>query len=41
MLHDRYVLNMLYHPRIQPGMRRNDVDRVLRMVLGDVRGWVR
>ncbi len=41
MLHDRYVLNMLYHPRIQPGMRRDDVERVLRMVLGDVRGWVR
>jgi hypothetical protein len=41
MLHDRYVLNMLYHPRIQPGMRRDDVDRVLRMVLADVRSWVR
>lgn len=41
MLHDRYVLNMLYHPRIRPGMRRDDVDQVLRAVLADVRGWVR
>jgi hypothetical protein len=41
MLHDRYVLNMLYHPRIQAGMTREQVDRVLRFVLADVRGYVR
>ena len=41
MLHDRYVLNMLYHPRIVPGMRRADVDRVLPAVLAEVRGYVR
>lgn len=41
MLHDRYVLNMLYHPRIMPGMRRADVDRVLPAVLSDVRSYVR
>ncbi|WP_375571239.1 DUF2927 domain-containing protein [Ahrensia marina] len=41
MLHDRYVLNMLYHPRIQPGMSRDDVNQVLRSVLADVHSWLR
>jgi hypothetical protein len=41
MLHDRYVLNMLYHPRVQPGLRREEVDQVMHAVLADVRGWVR
>lgn len=41
MLHDRYVLNMLYHPRIQPGMQRDQVDQVLSGVLADVRAWLR
>ena len=41
MLHDRYILNMLYHPRIVPGMTRGDVDRVINAVLEDVRQVVR
>lgn len=41
MLHDRYVLNMLYHPRIRPGMSRDDVNQVLRSVLADVHSWLR
>ncbi|MFK7793139.1 MAG: DUF2927 domain-containing protein [Devosiaceae bacterium] len=41
MLHDRFVLNMLYHPRVQPGMSRDQVNSVLRTVLADVRGHVR
>ncbi len=40
-LHDRYILNMLYHPAVQPGMRREDVDQVIGRVLADVRTWVR
>ncbi|MEQ8656506.1 MAG: DUF2927 domain-containing protein [Hyphomicrobiales bacterium] len=41
MLHDRYVLNMLYHPRILPGMSRDDVNLVLPSVLADVHSWLR
>lgn len=41
MLHDRFILNMLYDPRIQPGMDRPQVDAVLRFVLADARGHVR
>ena len=38
MAHDRYLLNMLYHPSIRPGMNRNDVRGLLPPVLRDVRG---
>ncbi|MBV6657544.1 MAG: DUF2927 domain-containing protein [Devosiaceae bacterium] len=41
MLHDRYVLNLLYHPQVQPGMQIADVQRVLPRVIADVRGYVR
>ncbi|MFN3172452.1 MAG: DUF2927 domain-containing protein [Hyphomicrobiales bacterium] len=41
MLHDRYVLNMLYHPRVLPGMSRDEVSQVLRSVLADVHSWLR
>lgn len=37
MLHDRFVLNMLYHRMITPGMRVDDVQQVLPRVLRDVR----
>ena len=41
MLHDRFILNMLYHPAVEPGMSQSEVDAVLGRVLADVRGWVR
>lgn len=41
MLHDRYVLNMLYHPQLVPGMDRQDVDALLPRILSDVRAYVR
>lgn len=40
MLHDRYVLNMLYHPLILPGMSREEVAQVMDSVLSDVRSSV-
>ena len=36
--HDRYILNMLYDPRIRPGMSRSRVEAVLPAVIRDVRG---
>lgn len=41
MLHDRYVLNMLYHPQLMPGMDRQDADALMARILADVRGYVR
>ena len=38
--HDRYILNMLYHPRIQPGMNPAQVAAVLPSVIRDVRRYV-
>jgi hypothetical protein len=34
---DRYLLNMLYHPAIEPGMTKMQVQRVLPEVLAEVR----
>ncbi len=35
--HDRHILNMLYDPRIRPGMSRADAEAVLPAVARDVR----
>ncbi|MCB1508287.1 MAG: DUF2927 domain-containing protein [Hyphomicrobiaceae bacterium] len=40
-LHDRFILNMLYHPDIRPGMDRQTVNNILSRVIADVRRWVR
>jgi len=37
-LFDWFILNMLYDPRVQPGMTEEEVRRVLPAVLADVRG---
>lgn len=39
-VYDQYILNILYDPRIRPGMTLGDVDAVLPQVLADVRAWV-
>ncbi|MEM1286204.1 MAG: DUF2927 domain-containing protein [Pseudomonadota bacterium] len=39
-LHDRFILNMLYHPGIRAGMDRRAVERTLPRVLSDVRRYV-
>ncbi len=40
-VYDQYILNLLYHPRIRPGMTVEEVKAVLPAVLADVRAWVR
>jgi hypothetical protein len=39
-VYDQYLLNILYHPRIQAGMTRDEVQAVLPQVLPEVRAWV-
>jgi hypothetical protein len=39
-VYDQYLLNMLYHPRIRPGMTRDEVAAVLPLILPEVRAWV-
>lgn len=38
---DQYILNLLYDPRIRPGMTVAEVKAMLPTVLGDVRIWVK
>ena len=40
-VYDQYLLNLLYDPRIKPGMTVQEVKAVLPEVLADVRAWVR
>jgi hypothetical protein len=39
-VYDQYILNILYHPRIRPGMTREEVKAALPEVLPAVRAWV-
>jgi Protein of unknown function (DUF2927) len=39
-IYDQYLLNILYHPRIRPGMTREEVRAVLPEVLPSVRAFV-
>jgi hypothetical protein len=39
-LYDQYLLNILYDPRIRPGMTKQEVGAVLPEVLPTVRAWV-
>jgi hypothetical protein len=39
-IYDQYLLNLLYHPRIRPGMSREEVQAVLPEILPEVRAWV-
>jgi NAD(P)-dependent dehydrogenase (short-subunit alcohol dehydrogenase family) len=40
-VYDQYILNLLYDPRIRPGMTVDEVKAVLPAALADVRMWVR
>ena len=40
-VYDQYLLNLLYDPRIKPGMTVQEAKAVLPEVLADVRAWVR
>jgi hypothetical protein len=39
-VYDQYILNILYHPRVQPGMTAAEVRALLPQVMPDVRAWV-
>jgi len=39
-IYDQYILNILYDPRIQPGMTRDQVRALLPEILPGVREWV-
>jgi hypothetical protein len=40
-VYDQYILNLLYDPRIKPGMTVDEVKAVLPAALADVRTWVK
>ena len=40
-VYDQYLLNILYDPRIRPGMTKEEVNTVLPEVLSAARTWVR
>jgi hypothetical protein len=39
-IYDQYLLNILYDPRIRPGMARPEIDLLLPDVLATARTWV-
>jgi Protein of unknown function (DUF2927) len=39
-IYDQYLLNILYDPRIRPGMTKEEVNALLPDVLSTTRGWV-
>jgi len=39
-VYDQYILNILYHPRIRPGMTRDEVRKLLPEIMPDVRAFV-
>jgi hypothetical protein len=39
-LYDQYLLNILYHPRIRPGMSRDEASAALPQILPEVRAFV-
>ncbi len=39
-VYDQYILNILYHPRIRPGMTRDEVQAELPQVMPEVRAFV-
>jgi hypothetical protein len=39
-VYDQYLLNILYDPRIRPGMTKNEVERLMPDVLAAARAFV-
>lgn len=39
-IYDQYLVNMLYDPRVRPGMTKSEVDKLLPDILPTVRAWV-
>lgn len=40
-IYDQYLLNILYHPRIRPGMTRKQVRAILPKITPEIRSWVK
>ena len=39
-VYDQYILNILYHPRVRPGMTASQVRALLPEIMPEVRAWV-
>jgi hypothetical protein len=39
-VYDQYLLNILYDPRVRPGMTKEEVSAIFPEILPTVRGWV-
>lgn len=39
-IYDQYLLNILYHPRVKPGMTVDEMKALLPQILPEVRAWV-
>jgi len=39
-VYDQYLLNIHYHPRVRPGMTRDEVRALLPQIMPQVRAWV-
>ncbi len=39
-IYDQYLVNILYDPRVRPGMTKNEVDKLLPGIMPTVRAWV-
>ena len=39
-VYDQYLLNILYDPRVRPGMTRQDVEKLLPDILPKIHGWI-
>jgi len=39
-LYDQYLLNLLYHPRVRPGMTKAELRDLIPQILPEVRAWV-
>jgi hypothetical protein len=39
-IYDQYILNLLYHPRVRPGMAAPQLRELLPNILPEVRAWI-
>jgi hypothetical protein len=39
-VYDQYILNILYDPRVRPGMTRQDIEPLLPAILPNVHAWI-
>ena len=39
-VYDQYILNLLYHPRVRPGMTAPELRELLPHILPEVRNWI-